>query len=177
MTFTVRIVVLAAVSIALVSISTVQGYAIPASIRNVDYRRRDLNVHIIEETSTHNVQPSSTVESRTGLNQRDSDFLNQLGLFNSYYKQINVNNNNLRKRPSASSFYNANHPHQRTMHRKVHPLKTTSRISRTVRLSYPAFILDSQARKASSPSLVARRDSPTMIVTTTWRPSSSIWST
>jgi len=95
MTFTIRVVVLAAASIALVSMSTVQAYAIPASVRNIDYRRRDLSVRIIEETSTHSVQPSSIVGSSTELNQRDSDFFNQIGLFNSYYKQINVNNNNL----------------------------------------------------------------------------------
>lgn len=93
---TARVVILAAVSIALVSMSTVQAYAVPP-LRNVDYRRRDLNVRIIEETSTHAVQPASIVDSGSKLNKRDSDFVSQLGLFNNYYKQVNTNSDNIRK--------------------------------------------------------------------------------
>lgn len=91
---TARIVSLAAVSIALVSMCSVQAYAVPSSL-NFDYRRRNLNVRIIEDISTHTIKPQY-VESDPKLNKRDADFLSQMGLFNSYYKQVNTNGDNLR---------------------------------------------------------------------------------
>jgi hypothetical protein len=92
MLFTARVVCLTAASFALVSISTVHGYAIPESLRNIDYRRHDLNVRIIEETSKRTVQTSGPPSD---LNQRDSDYVGQIGLINNYYKQANINSNNL----------------------------------------------------------------------------------
>lgn len=94
MPFTARVVVITAFSIALASMSLVQAYAVPSSLQNFDYRRRDLSVRIIEETSTHTIQPSSASGSK--LNKRDDDFLSQMGLFNNYYKQVYTNSDNLR---------------------------------------------------------------------------------
>jgi hypothetical protein len=94
---TVRAILFAAASFALVSMTAVQAYAIPEPLRNIDYRRRDLNVRIIEETSTHTVQTPPAVVPSSDLNRRDSDIINQLGVLNNYYKQININRDNIRK--------------------------------------------------------------------------------
>ena len=95
MPFTVRISVLAAGFLALASISVVRAYAIPDALSGVDYRRRNLNVRIIEESSTHTVHTSLPVGPAPRIGQRKTDYDSKLELFNKYYTQVNINNNNL----------------------------------------------------------------------------------
>ena len=93
-----RAVTVAAV-FALASITVVHAYVIPGPARNVDYRRRDLNVRIIEETSAHTVRTSLAAGPATGsdVDGQDSDFLNKLDLFNKYVKQADTNGDNIRE--------------------------------------------------------------------------------
>jgi hypothetical protein len=85
------------IMIALASATAIQAYVIPEPLRSVDYRRHDLNVRIIEETSTHTVQTSSAAGSASELNGRDSDFLSQLSILSNYVTQANVNSKNMRE--------------------------------------------------------------------------------